>query len=138
MFRFFIISLFLVQINSINNNYIYIFSFFYHIYIYKFFSSNINDNFTPKIWTFLKLLKMENDDDIIFLGIFQTKNSTSSQIKIIQSKDQHQESKTVLIEKYSCKICFDRLIDTCLVPCGHALCDECLIEIKNNSKSAIT
>lgn len=41
---------------------------------------------------------------------------------------------TQLLRMYECKVCFERTIDTVLLPCGHALlCAQCAADLPKRS-----
>lgn len=36
-------------------------------------------------------------------------------------------------QQFTCSVCMDRLVDTFLDPCGHLMCEECLVRTRNVS-----
>jgi Zinc finger, C3HC4 type (RING finger) len=40
--------------------------------------------------------------------------------------EQHEQT----LQQYDCKLCFERLIDTVITPCGHMLCETCRLGLR--------
>lgn len=86
------------------------------------------DNWFTNYYT-PKSLSLENNIDIIEEKISDYRNFFITIIKEILKSNENNESKKL------CPICFENEVEMCVNPCGHTLCNKCVISNINNNRS---
>jgi hypothetical protein len=86
----------------------------------RLFGSKREANYTDKMTEFLKINKNE-----LFTIL---KKQKINELETLDEYIKILESKTIIAKKnkLECPICFDNMVDICIVPCGHTFCSKCI------------
>lgn len=92
----------------------------YNLTIRNNYKKWLSDYYTPQ------MLSIENNIEIIENKINEFRNLFIFIInKILRTNE--------INDKKLCPICFENEIDMCINPCGHTLCNRCIISNRNNT-----
>lgn len=71
--------------------------------------------------------KLKNELDVI-----EAETSCYREALVQGAKDVLSDETNAKNNSHTCPICFEREVDTCCVPCGHTLCEECSKRMASN------
>ena len=99
--------------------------------IYMNYNNTIKENYKKWIVDYYtpQLLSVENNIEIIENKIAEFRNLFIFIInKILRTNEINDNNKKL------CPICFENEVDMCINPCGHTLCNRCIISNRNSNK----
>jgi len=99
--------------------------------IYMNYNNTIKENYKKWIVDYYtpQLLSVENNIEIIENKIAEFRNLFIFIInKILRTNEINDNNKKL------CPICFENEVDMCINPCGHTLCNRCIISNRNSHK----
>jgi len=98
--------------------------------IYMNYNNTIKENYKKWIVDYYtpQLLSVENNIEIIENKIAEFRNLFIFIINKILRTNEINDNKKL------CPICFENEVDMCINPCGHTLCNRCIISNRNSNK----